>query len=80
MLGDAEGGSPGGYLHLDQDFEIVGPWTKPLKDMDIDYSYDFGISQKNMMVSTEWAAPKTFQPGFELDDVAKGKYGSKLHF
>jgi len=81
MLGDAEGGSPGGYLHLNQDFEIVGPWTKPLKDMDIDYSYDFWYQpRKNMMVSTEWAAPKTFQPGFELDDVAKGKYGSKLHF
>ena len=81
MLGDAEGGSPGGYLHLNQDFEIIGPWTKPLKDMDIDYSYDFWYQpRKNMMVSTEWAAPKTFQPGFDLDDVAKGKYGSKLHF
>ena len=49
--------------------------------MDIDYSYDFWYQpEKNMMVSTEWAAPKTFQPGFELDDVAKGKYGSKVHF
>ena len=26
MLGDAEGNAPGGYLHLDKDFNIVGRW------------------------------------------------------
>jgi selenium-binding protein 1 len=33
-----------------------------------------------MMVSTEWSAPNTFMPGFDLDDVAKGKYGQQIHF
>jgi methanethiol oxidase len=32
------------------------------------------------MVSSEWGAPKTFYPGFELNDVAAGKYGHHLHF
>jgi selenium-binding protein 1 len=81
MLGDADGNGAGGYLHLNQDFEIMGRWTGKLEDMDIDYSYDFWYQpRQNMMVSTEWASPNTFMPGFELEDVAKGKYGSKVHF
>jgi selenium-binding protein 1 len=59
----------------------MGRWTGPLKEMGIEYSYDFWYQpRQNMMVSTEWAAPNTFQPGFELEDVGKGKYGSKVHF
>ena len=26
MLGDAEGNAPGGYLHLDKNFQIIGRW------------------------------------------------------
>ena len=33
-----------------------------------------------MMVSSEWASPNTFMPGFDLDDVAEGKYGRSIHF
>ena len=32
------------------------------------------------MVSSEWAAPKTFYPGFDLNDVSAGNYGQHLHF
>jgi selenium-binding protein 1 len=32
------------------------------------------------MISSEWAAPNTFQKGFELQDVKDGKYGSQLTF
>jgi len=32
------------------------------------------------MVSSEWASPNTYYGGFDLDDVAAGKYGSKIHF
>lgn len=32
------------------------------------------------MVSTEWAAPKTFVTGFSVDDVKAGKYGRKVNF
>ncbi len=31
------------------------------------------------MVSSEWAAPTTYQPGFDLEDVEAGKYGRRLH-
>ena len=79
MLGDAEGNAPGGFLHLDKDFNIVGRWEKDLGAMK--YNYDFWYQPRhNMMISSEWGAPNTFMPGFELEDVAKGKYGQQIHF
>ena len=79
MLGDAEGNAPGGYLHLDKDFNIVGRWENDATGMN--FSYDFWYQPRhNMMVSTEWAAPNTFMPGFDLDDVGNGKYGQHIHF
>ncbi len=79
MLGDAEGNAPGGYLHLDKDFNIVGRWEQDTTGMN--FSYDFWYQPRhNMMVSTEWAAPNTFMPGFDLDDVGNGKYGQHIHF
>ena len=45
------------------------------------FNYDFWYQPRhNVMVSSEWAAPKTFRQGFQLDDVKAGKYGSRLHF
>ena len=32
------------------------------------------------MISSEWAAPNTVNPGFKLEDVKAGKYGSRLYF
>jgi selenium-binding protein 1 len=32
------------------------------------------------MVSTEWAAPNTFMPGFDLEEVGLLKYGREIHF
>ena len=79
MLGDSEGNGPGGYLHLNKDFEIVGRWENKTPGMK--FSYDFWYQPRhNMMVSTEWAAPNTFMPGFDLNDVSKGKYGRHIHF
>ena len=79
MLGDADGNGPGGFLHLNQDFEIVGRWENGIDGMR--YNYDFWYQPRhNQMVSSEWAAPNTFMPGFDLDDVAAGKYGQQIHF
>ncbi|MEM7487681.1 MAG: selenium-binding family protein [Pseudomonadota bacterium] len=79
MLGDADGNAPGGFLHLDKEFEIVGRWENDITGMN--YNYDFWYQPRhNMMVSSEWAAPNTFMPGFDLDDVAAGKYGQSVHF
>src|SRR5699024_7608804 len=79
MLGDADGYGPGGFLHLDKDFNILGRWENDLGAMQ--YNYDFWYQPRhNMMISTEWASPNTFMHGFDLEDVARGKYGQHIHF
>ena len=79
MLGDADGNAPGGFLHINEDLEIVGRWENDITGMN--YNYDFWYQPRhNMMVSSEWAAPNTFMPGFDLEDVGAGKYGQSVHF
>src|ERR1051325_384485 len=79
MLGNDKGEGPGGFLLVNDKFEVVGPWEKDKTGMK--YNYDFWYQARhNVMVSSEWAAPKTVVPGFQLDDVKAGKYGQQLHF
>ncbi|WP_025770982.1 selenium-binding family protein [Thioalkalivibrio sp. HK1] len=79
MLGDAKGEAPGGFLHIDENFEIVGRWENDISPMK--FNYDFWYQPRhNMMVSSEWGAPNTFMPGFDLEDVKQGKYGDQIHF
>lgn len=78
MLGNAKGDGPGGFLLLNDKFEPAGRWEKDSKGMN--FNYDFWYQPRhNAMVSSEWAAPKTFGPGPNFDDVAAGKYGHKIH-
>ncbi len=47
---------------------------------DIKFSYDFWYQPRhNVMVSSEWAAPNTFMPGFDLEEVGLLKYGREIH-
>lgn len=79
MLGDREGNGPGGFLLLDGNFEIAGRWESKAEGMR--FNYDFWYQPRhNVMVSSEWGSPKTFYPGFDLNDVTEGKYGQHLHF
>ena len=79
MLGDADGNAPGGFLHLDENFDIVGRWENDIAGMN--FNYDFWYQpRRNMMVSSAWAAPNTFMPGFDLEDVGRGRYGHSIHF
>ena len=79
MLGDEKGEGPGGFLTMDQDFNLTGRWEKDLGDMK--YGYDFWYQPRhNAMVSSEFGAPNAFLPGFKLEDVAAGRYGRQLHF
>ena len=79
MLGDAQGNAPGGFLHLNEDLEIVGRWENDLGGMK--FNYDFWYQPRhNVMVSSEWAAPNTFMPGFDLEEVGHLKYGREIHF
>ncbi|WNZ26995.1 selenium-binding protein [Leptolyngbya sp. NK1-12] len=79
MLGDEDGNAPGGFLLLDDKFDIIGRWEHQAEAMK--FNYDFWYQPRhNVMVSSEWAAPKTFYPGFDLNDVQAGNYGQRLHF
>ncbi len=79
MLGDADGNAPGGFLLLDADFDVLGQWEKDAKGMN--FNYDFWYQPRhNVMVSSEFGAPKTYWTGFDPKDVAAGKFGSRLHF
>ena len=64
MLGDAQRKRPGGFLLLDEEFNIAGRWEKTTQGMN--FNYDFWYQPRhNVMVSSEWAAPKTFSTGFD---------------
>lgn len=79
MLGDGNGNAPGGFLLLDQDFDVVGRWEN--QSDGLNYNYDFWYQPRhNVMVSSELSAPKTYQPGFDLEDVGKGLYGQRVNF
>src|SRR5262245_29296365 len=78
MLGNAKGDGPGGFLLLDDKYDVAGRWEKDATGMS--FNYDFWYQPRhNVMVSSEWAAPKTFQPGPSFDDIKAGKYGQKIH-
>jgi selenium-binding protein 1 len=77
MLGDRDGELPGGFLELDENFDVAGRWESP---GEIEMNYDYWYQPRHdVMVSSEWAAPTTYYPGFDLADVEAGKYGRKLH-
>ncbi|QEG35487.1 selenium-binding protein SBP56-related protein [Bythopirellula goksoeyrii] len=79
MLGNGAGEAPGGFLELDAELNIVGPWQKSLEGMNFNYDYWYQ-PRHNVMVSSEWAAPNTVSQGFSLEDVKAGKYGQHLQF
>jgi selenium-binding protein 1 len=79
MLGDADKNGPGGFLLLDEDFHIAGRWERSAAGQV--YNYDFWYQPRhNVMISTEFAAPRTYEPGFSLEDVTADKYGHRLYF
>ena len=77
MLGDAQGrGARRVSCISNEDFEIVGRWENSMGD--IPFSYDFWYQPRhNVMVTSEWAAPNTFMPGFDLEEVGHLKYGRR---
>ena len=58
MLGNDKGDGPGGFLMMNDKFEVTGPWEASLRGMN--FNYDFWYQPRhNVMVSSEWAAPNT---------------------
>ena len=79
MLGNEKGDAPGGFLLLNEDFEIEGNWASSREGMEL--NYDFWYQPRhNVMVSSEWGSLNTVKPGFKLEDVKAGKYGQRLQF
>ncbi len=79
MLGDAKGDGPGGFLLIDESFEVLGRWAEDSTGMKL--NYDFWYQPRhNVMVSSEWGSPNTVSQGFHLEDVEAGKFGQRLQF
>ena len=80
MLGDAEGNGACGFAVLDaRTFEVKGRWENggPRPGLNYDFWYQ---PRQNVLASSEFGEPNAYEPGFDLDDVAAGRYGSRLHF
>jgi methanethiol oxidase len=80
MLGDAEGNGAGGFAVLDaKTFELKGRWENggTIPSLNYDFWYQ---PRKNVLVSTEFGEPNAYEPGFDLADVEKGRYGQRIHF
>uniref|UniRef100_A0A3B4WCR9 Methanethiol oxidase n=1 Tax=Seriola lalandi dorsalis TaxID=1841481 RepID=A0A3B4WCR9_SERLL len=78
-LGDPSGNGKGGFILLDgETFEVVGNWEHPGDA--VPFGYDFWYQPRhNVMISTEWGAPKALAGGFNPAHVMEGHYGSALH-
>ena len=80
MLGDAEGNGACGFAVLDaRTFEIKGRWENggPHPPFNYDFWYQ---PRQNVLASSEFGEPNAYEGGFDPDDVAAGRYGSRLHF
>ncbi|XP_066465082.1 methanethiol oxidase-like isoform X4 [Eleutherodactylus coqui] len=78
-MGDPEGNGKGGFVLLDAEtFEVKGNWE--LDGQAAEFGYDFWYQPRhNVMISTEWGAPRVFGNGFRIEDVQAGYYGHRLH-
>jgi len=80
MLGDADGNGTCGFAVLDaRTFEIKGRWEDGGERPGLNYDFWYQ-PRRNVLASSEFGEPNAFESGFDLDDVAAGRYGSRLHF
>ena len=74
------GNGAGGFAVIDaKTFEVKGRWENGGKTPS--FNYDFWYQpRKNALISSEFGEPNAYEPGFDLEDVGAGRYGSRLHF
>jgi len=77
-IGDTEGDkTKSGFILLDgKTFSVTQNWEKSHIEMGYDFWYQ---PRHNVMISTEWGAPKCWRAGFDPADVEKGNYGHRLY-
>uniref|UniRef100_A0A8C6SSV4 Methanethiol oxidase n=2 Tax=Neogobius melanostomus TaxID=47308 RepID=A0A8C6SSV4_9GOBI len=78
-MGDPSGSGKGGFVLLDgETFEVTGNWEHPGEAAP--FGYDFWYQPRhNVMISTEWGAPKALVNGFDPKHVQEGQYGQSIH-
>ncbi|XP_053744133.1 methanethiol oxidase [Synchiropus splendidus] len=78
-MGDPTGNGKGGFVLLDgETFEVIGNWEH--EGEAAPFGYDFWYQPRhNVMISTEWGAPRALADGFDPADVAAGHYGTSVH-
>jgi selenium-binding protein 1 len=80
MLGDRDGGGAGGFIVLDAStFELRGRWENGGERPGLNYDFWYQPRQ-NVLVSSEFAEPRAYEPGFDPADVEAGRYGRRIHF
>lgn len=66
-MGDSKGNAQGDFILFDKNFDCVGTWTKGEKAI---CGYDFWYQPFfNVMIASEWGAPKVFRRGFQPEDI-----------
>ncbi|KAM9294669.1 methanethiol oxidase-like [Gastrophryne carolinensis] len=78
-MGNPGGDGKGGFVLLDgETFEVKGNWEA--EGHAAPFGYDFWYQPRhNIMISTEWGAPKVFGRGFSIEDMKAGHYGCHIH-
>jgi methanethiol oxidase len=79
-LGNSEGAGAGGFAVLDaRTLELKGRWENGGETPPLNYDFWY-LPRHNVLVSSEFGEPNAYESGFDLDDVAAGRYGRRLHF
>jgi len=77
-IGDEKGENKGGFIILNgETFALEENWENGPAAK---FGYDFWYQPHfNVMISTGWGAPNAFRPGFDPEDVKKGRYNRSLY-
>ncbi|XP_073825389.1 methanethiol oxidase isoform X2 [Musca autumnalis] len=80
VMGDAEGNAKCDFILFDSEFNCVGTWIKG--DKKPYCGYDFWYQPYfDVMVSSEWGAPKKFRRGWKDEDLNDlTQYGCRINF
>ncbi len=80
MLGDRNGNGAGGFVVIDaKTLELKGRWEDGGEQPDLNYDFWYQ-PRKNVLISSEFGEPNAYEEGFDIEDVAAGRYGQRLHF
>lgn len=79
-MGDREENAKGDFIQFDSQFHCLGTWSRGEKKAIC--GYDFWYQPYiDVLVASEWGAPKLFKRGFRLSDIENpADYGRSINF